>query len=72
MMKLSDAIMAELPKLVRNYILNLEGKIYFADKAYNNFRSVLCTPDGYLSVDFSDGDSEELKKGLNFLEKAIE
>ena len=63
--------MAELPEVVNEYIFELEKRLSCAEKAFNNFKSVLCDPDGYLCFDFTDGDKEEIQKGFVLLERAI-
>lgn len=72
MIKPSDATMAEIPDVVRDYIFELEQKIGFADKAFNIFRGVLCNPEGYVCIDWPDGDKEESQKAMALLERTIE
>lgn len=68
MIRPSDAMMAELPDVVSVYIQDLEYHISLADRAYYKLKGVLCNPEGYVSIDGSDGDKEEIQKAFALLE----
>ena len=68
MIRPSDATMGELPEVVRDYIVDLEKLVEKHDSAYMKLKSVLCDPEGYVSIDGSDGDKDEIQKALALLE----
>lgn len=51
-----------------DYIKELEYKILRRDEALDRLKGLVCDPDGYICVNWSDGDKAELQKVLTLLE----